>query len=214
MSRLQQSLRETFSDEESRYAYAEAHLNASIASQLKKLRGDMSQQELAEKLGTKQSGISRLENANYSSWKVETLRKAARVFGVRLRISFEEFGTLVPEIEIFGKRLRPRRFEEDPVFQELGTNKSAPEELPQSAMRTFLAGAKNEEVSEDPILELWGIKTYGKVVEAIKNSARPAPKPISKSMESHPAREQQGSPSLSPPAEVSTQSFPVEKIPA
>jgi DNA-binding XRE family transcriptional regulator len=116
MSQLLENLRATFRDEDSRYAYAEAHLNASIASQTKKLRGDMSQQELAEKIGTKQSGISRLENANYSSWKVETLRKLARAFGVRLRISFEEFGTLIPEIETFEKRLQPRKFENDPVF--------------------------------------------------------------------------------------------------
>ena len=77
----------------------------------------MSQQELADAIGTKKSGISRLENANYSSWKVETLRKLARAFGVRLRISFEEFGTLIPEIEGLEKRLRPRKFEDDPVFK-------------------------------------------------------------------------------------------------
>lgn len=118
MRELVCSLRELFQDQDARYGYVEGALNAFIAAQLKELREDreMSQQQLAEAIGTKQSGISRLENANYSSWKVETLRKVARAFGVRLRISFEEFGTLIPEIETIGRRLRPRQFERDPVF--------------------------------------------------------------------------------------------------
>src|SRR5947208_1173885 len=101
MSELLENLREDFKDEDARYAYVEAYLNASIAAQIKKHRGDLSQQELAEKVGTKQSGVSRLENVAYSSWKVDTLRKLARAFGLRLQISFEEFGTLAPEIEGF-----------------------------------------------------------------------------------------------------------------
>jgi len=116
MSRLREDLREIFKDEDTRYAYAEGHLNASIAAQIKSLRGEMSQEDLAAKIGTKQSGVSRLENGNYSSWKVETLRKLARAFGVRLRINFEEFGTLIPEIEDFKKNLAPRKFEDDPAF--------------------------------------------------------------------------------------------------
>jgi transcriptional regulator with XRE-family HTH domain len=116
---LEEELREEFQDEDARYAYVEAFLNASVAAQIKKSRGNMSQQELADKIGTKQSGVSRLENVNYSSWKVETLRKLARAFGLRLRISFEEFGTLIPEIENFRKGILERRkFEDDPVFRE------------------------------------------------------------------------------------------------
>jgi transcriptional regulator with XRE-family HTH domain len=117
VNRLLEQLREQFKDEDVRYAYVEGFLNASIAAQIKELRGEMSQQELAEKIGTKQSGVSRIENVNYSAWKVETLRKLARAFGLRLRISFEEFGTLIPEIENFNKKgLSRRRFEDDPVF--------------------------------------------------------------------------------------------------
>jgi transcriptional regulator with XRE-family HTH domain len=117
VSQLQEDLQDLFSDEEALYAYAETFLNASIAAQIRKLRGDMSQQELAEKIGTKQSGISRLENSNYSAWKVETLRKLARAYGLRLKISFEEFGTLPSEIENFkAGTLEKRRFDQDPVF--------------------------------------------------------------------------------------------------
>jgi transcriptional regulator with XRE-family HTH domain len=125
VSQLLEELREEFQNEESRYDYAEAHLNASVASQIKRFRGEMSQQQLAEKIGTKQSGISRLENANYSAWKVETLRKLARAFHLRLKITFEEFGSLVPEIENFeADTLTKRKFEDDPAFYE-GTAEKA-----------------------------------------------------------------------------------------
>lgn len=120
MSELVEDLRSVFKDPAARYSYVEETLNAFVATQIKELREarEMSQQELADAIGTKQSGISRLQNANYSSWKVDTLRKLARAFGVRLRISFEEFGTLIPEVENLGKRLRPRPFKRDPVFGE------------------------------------------------------------------------------------------------
>jgi transcriptional regulator with XRE-family HTH domain len=142
MSQLLESLRETFQDEEARYAYVESYLNASIAAQIKRLRGDMSQQELAEKIRTKQSGISRLENANYSSWKVETLRKLARAFGLRLRISFEEFGTLVPEIEDFKKgTLKRSRFENDLVF-----NSAEPEPSIEDAVSVLITPEQSEQI--------------------------------------------------------------------
>jgi hypothetical protein len=48
---------------------------------------------------------------------VETLRKLARALGVRLRISFEEFGTLPDEFESFRREnLLRAPFEHDPVF--------------------------------------------------------------------------------------------------
>jgi transcriptional regulator with XRE-family HTH domain len=114
-----ENLREQFEDEEFRYGYAEAFLNSYIAAQIKIIREEreMTQAQLAEKIGTKQAGISRLENVNHAAWKVETLTRLARALGVRLRISFEEFGTLPDEIEFFGpESLKRRTYTEDPVF--------------------------------------------------------------------------------------------------
>jgi transcriptional regulator with XRE-family HTH domain len=112
-------LRKSFVDQEYRDSYAESFMNSCVAAQIKILREEreFTQQELAEKIGTKQAGISRLENVNYSAWKVETLRKVARALRVRLRISFEEFGTLPDEIGAFDRDgLFRRAFEQDPVF--------------------------------------------------------------------------------------------------
>lgn len=111
--------RRDFHNEESRYAAAETFLNAYVSAQIKTLREDqeLSQEELAVMIGTKQSGISRLENANYSAWKVETLRKIAKALGVRLVISFEGFGTLWKDIANFNRKsLQRPRFENDRTF--------------------------------------------------------------------------------------------------
>jgi transcriptional regulator with XRE-family HTH domain len=113
---------ETFkADPEARYAYAEDFLNTVIASQIYVLREQqgMTQAELAAAIGTKQSGISRLENVNYSAWKTQTLKKIARALGVRLRVTFETFGTLLDEDDSFSKKsLQRDRFEDDPTFHD------------------------------------------------------------------------------------------------
>ena len=106
-------------DEEFRYGYAESYLNSYVAAQIKALREQrkMTQQDLAEAIGTKQAGMSRFENVNYSAWKTETLRRIARALKVRLRISFEDFGTLLGEVERFKREsLQRKEPTEDPVL--------------------------------------------------------------------------------------------------
>jgi transcriptional regulator with XRE-family HTH domain len=118
---LIEGLKKTLKNEEARHVYADTVVNSLVSAQIKALREDreLSQQELADLIGTKQSGISRLEKADYSTWKIETLRKLARAFGVRLRINFDEFGTLPPDLRGFTKKkLCPRSFEDDPVFKD------------------------------------------------------------------------------------------------
>jgi transcriptional regulator with XRE-family HTH domain len=127
VNELLEHLKQDFQNEEARYAYAESVANAYVSEQIKRLRQDrgLSQEELAALIGTKQSGISRLQNKDYSAWKVETLRKLAKAFGVRLRISFEEFGTITDDVAGFNESdLVPRKFADDPVFNSstTGTN--------------------------------------------------------------------------------------------
>jgi transcriptional regulator with XRE-family HTH domain len=122
VNELTEQLRQSFTDEEYRNAYAESFLNSFVAAQIKVLREEypLTQQELAEKVGTKQSGVARLENVNYSSWKVETLRKIARALKVRLKITFEEWGTLPADIESFNREALIRApFDRDPVFSQI-----------------------------------------------------------------------------------------------
>ncbi len=121
MDKVLERLKTEFSSEEARYAYADAVTNAFLTAQIKTLREErgLTQDELAELVGTQQSGISRWLNSGFSACKVETLRKFARAYGVRLRITFEEFGSLPDDVRGFTeKRLAPHKFEDDPAFKE------------------------------------------------------------------------------------------------
>jgi transcriptional regulator with XRE-family HTH domain len=119
VSELIEQLRRSFIDEEYRNSYAESFMNSYVAAQIKVLREayPLTQEELSKRIGTKQPGVARLENVNYSSWKVETLRKLARAFNVRLKITFEEFGSLPDDIEAFNRTALLRApFKRDPAF--------------------------------------------------------------------------------------------------
>jgi transcriptional regulator with XRE-family HTH domain len=119
VDKLLERLKYEFPSEESRYAYADSVTNAFLTGQIKALREDrgLTQEQLAELVGTQQSGISRWQNSGYSSCKVETLRKFAKAFGVRLRITLEEFGSLPDDVRAFTKRrLAPLKFEDDTAF--------------------------------------------------------------------------------------------------
>jgi transcriptional regulator with XRE-family HTH domain len=76
--------------------------NAFVSAQIKALKEDreLTQEQIAELIGTQQSGVSRLLRSDYSAWNVDTLRRLARAFGVRLCIRFEEFGTLLTDVSI------------------------------------------------------------------------------------------------------------------
>ncbi|MGH7987306.1 MAG: helix-turn-helix domain-containing protein [Candidatus Binataceae bacterium] len=111
---------EQFRDRSYREAYADEFLNIYVASQLRTIREQrgLTQEELAEAIGTKQGGISRIENVNYSGWNVTTLKKIAFALGCRLNISLETFGSLIDEegSRCTREALQRPDFSEDPVF--------------------------------------------------------------------------------------------------
>jgi len=105
MNWLGDELWEEFQDREYRQAYSEDHLNVSVASQIKVLREQRgwTQERLARNMGTKQSVVSRIEDVNYESWSIKTLKRLARAFDVHLAIKFESWAELISEIESFGR---------------------------------------------------------------------------------------------------------------
>ena len=120
MNELLAVLKKEFEDEEYRCGYAESFLSSLIATQMRVLRQQrgFSQKRLAELMGTKQPAISRLEDVNYSTWRVATLKKIARALGVRLKISFETFGDLLHEdIGFTRESLQRPDFKDDPAFK-------------------------------------------------------------------------------------------------
>jgi transcriptional regulator with XRE-family HTH domain len=118
---LRNRLKRQLRDKQFRHAYADEHLNLSISTQIKTIRESqqMSQAAFAERVGTKQAGVSRIESANYSGWSIALLRRLAEAFDLRLRVSFEEFGTLWKEVDNFNREsLHRREFDNDPEFKE------------------------------------------------------------------------------------------------
>ena len=105
MKELVEKLKEEFKNKEYRTAYAEESLNTFIATQIKVLREQRgwSQEDLANISGMKQERISAIENVNYSSWSVKTLKRLAEALDLNLRVSFGSFGEFVSELERFSR---------------------------------------------------------------------------------------------------------------
>jgi transcriptional regulator with XRE-family HTH domain len=76
------------------------HINAEIAAQIYRLRANarLSQKQLAELIGTTQSVISRLEDADYSGHSLDTINRIAAAFScnVCVRIVPEKRSAVLP----------------------------------------------------------------------------------------------------------------------
>src|ERR1035437_2972865 len=125
MNDLRSNLRKDFHDEEFRNVYADESLDTYIATQIKVLREqqNLTQSELAHRTGMAQPRIAVLEDVNYSLWSINTLRRLARAFGLRLSVRFETFSSLIPELETFGRpSLQRTKFQDDPFFHKESSN--------------------------------------------------------------------------------------------
>jgi transcriptional regulator with XRE-family HTH domain len=121
MQDIENALRVELRDPEYSEGYAESFLNSYVATQIKVIREQrkMTQAELGRYIGTTQAGVSRYENVNYSAWSIKTLIKFARAFHVRLKVSFEPFGTLPEEASQFNRESLERvEREEDPGLED------------------------------------------------------------------------------------------------
>jgi len=86
---FQEYLKKQLKDTEFKKYYDEYGKQIEIAYQILLLRKKkkMSQAVLAEKIGTKQSNIARMETGQ-QNFSIDTLQKIARVFNKDLKISF------------------------------------------------------------------------------------------------------------------------------
>lgn len=120
MSELRDVLKEEFKDREVRHIYCGDFLNSSIATQIKVLREErnITQSDLAKLAGMRQSRIAAIEDVNYSSWCISTLRRIAEAFDLALTVQFDSFGAKLADIVNFKRDfLEKPSFENDPVFQ-------------------------------------------------------------------------------------------------
>src|SRR5450755_1572386 len=114
---IPKDLRNDLADKEYAHAYVDEFLNVSIATQLKVLREQqtLTQEELANLAGMKQERISVLENVNYSSWSINTLRKLAKALDVTLKVSFETFGSRLSDMGNVNTRSLQRMSREEEI---------------------------------------------------------------------------------------------------
>lgn len=120
MSELVDRLRTEFSDKEYRHAYVEECLNTMVATQIKVLREqrEMTQAELADDAGMKQPRLSVLEQADYSNWSINTLKRLAKAFDVALTVRFDAFSDVILDFEGLSRAsLQRPSFREDPLFK-------------------------------------------------------------------------------------------------
>jgi transcriptional regulator with XRE-family HTH domain len=133
MNATLEALREELKDPEYSEGYAESFLDSYIATQIKVLReqASLSQQGLAELIGTRQGVISRIENVNYSKWNVSTLKKLARAFRLRLKVSFETYGSLLADVDVFSRQgLQRTPREKDPILHAVAASRHSGHTLP------------------------------------------------------------------------------------
>ena len=157
ISDLVNKIKNSFKSEDYRHGYVDEFLNVSIATQIKVLREQRKwgQKELADKVGMKQPRISVMENVNYSSWSINTLRKLAEAFDLTLRVSFESFGNRIKEIEQINRKALERfSFKDDPVFAEA---EAVEVEVKVTAATKALPDAQERESLEDRKPLLWVI---------------------------------------------------------
>ena len=151
MNELADRLKKEFSDKEYRHAYVDEFLNSYIATQIKVLREQRgwNQEKLAQEAGMKQSRISVLEDVNYYSWSLSTLKRLAKAFDVPLNVSFGTFGDRLIDIKTFSREWLERcAFDEDPVFHE------EKEDIPISSAISATLADQERKSKQDNILFL------------------------------------------------------------
>lgn len=94
-------LGETLNDPAERHEFFRAITQDDIATQIRsirRLRG-LTQAHLAQRVGMKQSAISRIEQADYASWSSTTLFKVAAGLNARWKIVLEPYEDAIQEFD-------------------------------------------------------------------------------------------------------------------
>lgn len=108
-------------NEEYRKAFVESHINNGIAFQIRTMRNNrnLNQEALGNLAGMKQEAICRLENPNYGSFTLKTLKEIAAAFDVALIVRFVPFSDLVKwDLNLSEELLDVSSFNKDTYFTE------------------------------------------------------------------------------------------------
>jgi len=106
MSNFKDFLKEQFEkDKDFEKGFYQELEKARIAVEIASFReqAGLTQKELAQKVGTSQSAIARMENAGYQNYSLRTLRKIAEVLDLELVVSLREKGKDKAEVPRLAK---------------------------------------------------------------------------------------------------------------
>ncbi len=78
-----------------RHAYAEEHTRQFLAHQMRKFRGNVTQEEFATKLGCGRSNVGHYENPKFIRWSLQSLFELARKLDVAVFVRFVDFRTFI-----------------------------------------------------------------------------------------------------------------------
>jgi transcriptional regulator with XRE-family HTH domain len=128
MSKTFDRMRQSFPNKDYRHTYANGLVDSKLATQLKVLREQRgwTQAQLAEKCGMQQARISVLEDVNYASWSISTLRRIGKAFDLWLDVEWKEFGELPRTWQNMSRETLEREsFDDDPVFHEVESSSAS-----------------------------------------------------------------------------------------
>lgn len=148
MPSLDPKILESFRDKEFAHGFVEELVNAYIATQIKALRNQRhwTQKQLADEANMQQERISILENVNYSSWSLATLRELGLAYDVVPFVTFEKFSNVLPILDRLWPEFLERQSRMDDLFPE------------ENAQWTETTGGTEKSISMSPE---WTGKTYG-----------------------------------------------------
>jgi hypothetical protein len=89
------SLIEKFRDKAYRDSYIASHTRRFLARQMRKFRGEKSQTEFGDLIDKRQTVVSRLEDANYGKWTLQTLFDVAEKLNVAVLVRFVDIPTFL-----------------------------------------------------------------------------------------------------------------------
>jgi transcriptional regulator with XRE-family HTH domain len=102
-----------------RHGYAGEFADMILARQIRVLRKErgLTQAELASMIGSGQSFISEIEDEDYGSLSLKTLKDLAKAFDVYLDVRFASFARLLAHVEhTAADHLKVPPFDKDPLF--------------------------------------------------------------------------------------------------
>jgi transcriptional regulator with XRE-family HTH domain len=128
-----------------------------LAQQVRALRGDMSQQQFAELLGTTQSVVSRFEDPSYGKFNLQTLLEIAAKLDRAVVARIVDFPTFLRFTEdVSANAMCPAGYDAellDQIATGLASDESAAAiKAPQESVLRATRPARNQHVSSDSLL--------------------------------------------------------------